>query len=55
MGKYLNLTPIKNFGPMLPNGRNATGMSKEDIYFAIHGKTQRQVQKEMKNDQETDD
>lgn len=40
----------ENFGPMLPNGRNAFDMSKADIYFAIHGKTERQVQKEMKDD-----
>ncbi len=40
----------ENFGPMLPNGRNACGMSKDEIYFAIHGKTERQVRKEMKDD-----
>ncbi len=39
----------ENFGLMLPNGRNTCGMSKEDIYFAIHGKTQKQVQKEMED------
>lgn len=42
----------ENFGPMLPNGRNAYDMSKEDIYFALHGKTQKQVQKEMRAQQD---
>lgn len=37
----------ENFGPMLPNGRNTCGMTKDEIYFAIHGKTQRQIQKDM--------
>lgn len=42
--------PTENFGPMLPNGRNAYGMSPADIYFAIHGKTERQARKEIEND-----
>ena len=52
MTKIWNLNPFhnpENFGPVLPNGRNAYGMSKDDIYFAIHGKTQRQAQKELED------
>lgn len=40
----------ENFGPVLPNGRNAYGMTKDEIYFAIHGKTQKQIKKEMGNE-----
>ena len=57
MSEFWNLNPFaktENFGPVLPNGRNATGMTKDEIYYAIHGKTQTQSQKELEDDLDQD-
>ena len=56
MANYWKLNPLPrsaklvNFGSMLPNGRNAYGMSKDDIYFAMYGKTEKQTKKDAGTD-----
>ena len=37
---------------VLPNGRNAIGMSKEDIYFTLHGRHTRDYELRMQLNKE---